>query len=452
MFDFLSEILILFIELLLCKMLCEIFGEVRHKGWINQIQFILETVCAFVVLQVLGGHLVAKEAVMICLLTAYMFWHVKIGIGKAFLLTLLYCAILISVEYVVYFFNTRYGLTDMAWAAKIHGAEYHNSHGLRGVAGGKQYSIEGVIVILLSKIVVFLCILAIRKCMRGKSTDLLSDREWIRLMIFPIFTIIIVTVLISTFRYTESLKQIITLSVGSLGMLGMNIVVFYLIRDVAERKEQIYENRIFRIQAENRAQMYRSISEGFDRQKRKTHEYKNHIICMQALLEEKQYEKLENYIKGIYGGLDGDGNAIDTNNVIVNAVLNTKYREAQEAGIVFVLRVNDLSGLRMEDEDVVTVLCNLLDNAVEACRECDGKKTIKLKFVIEDGMVKIGVRNTFQTPVVYEHGEIKTTKTSQKEEHGTGIKNIIEVIEKYDGSYVINHKDGEFYFSIVIPE
>ena len=453
MFDFLSEILILFIELLLCKMLCEIFGEVRHKGWINQIQFILETVCAFVVLQVLGGHLVAKEAVMICLLTAYMFWHVKIGIGKAFLLTLLYCAILISVEYVVYFFNTSLGLTNMAWATEIRGTEYffNDSNGLTGVVGGNQYSIEGVIVILLSKVVVFLCILAIRKCMRGKSTELLSDRDWIRLMIFPIFTIIIVTVLISAFRYIETSEQIMMLFVGSFGMLGMNIVVFYIIRDVAERKEQIYENRIFRIQAENRAQMYRSISEGFDRQKRKTHEYKNHIICMQALLEEKQYEKLESYIKGIYGGLDGDGNAIDTNNVIVNAVLNTKYREAQEAGIIFALRINDLSGLGMKDEDVVTVLCNLLDNAIEACRECDGKKIIKLKFVIEDRMVKIGVRNTFQTPVVYEHGEIKTTKTFQKEEHGTGIKNIIEVIEKYGGSYVINNKDGEFYFSIVIP-
>ena len=142
MFDFISEVLILFVELLLCKMLCEIFGEVRNKGWINKIQFILEWVCAFVVLQVLGSHLVAKEAVMICLLTAYMFCHMKIGIGKAFLLTLLYCAILISVEYVVYFFNTRYDLTDMVWAAKIHGTEYNNSHGLRGVAGGKQYSLE----------------------------------------------------------------------------------------------------------------------------------------------------------------------------------------------------------------------------------------------------------------------------------------------------------------------
>lgn len=282
--------------------------------------------------------------------------------------------------------------------------------------------------------------------------ELLSDIDWIRLMIFPLFTIIFVSVLVSVLWYLETFERIMMLSACSFGMLGMNIMVFYIIKDIAERKEQMYEDRIFRLQAENRAQMYRSISEGFERQKRRTHEYKNQIICMQALLKEKQYERLEHYIKGIYGGLGQDVNAIDTNNVIVNAVLNTKYREAQEAGIVFVLKVNDLSGLVMEEEDVVTVLCNLLDNAIEACRECDGKKVIRFKFVIEDGLVKIGVRNTFQTPVVYEHGEIKTTKTVQKEEHGAGIKNIVEVAGKYGGSYSIENKGGEFYFSIVISE
>ena len=34
---------------------------------------------------------------------------------------------------------------------------------------------------------------------------------------------------------------------------------------------------------------------------------------------------------------------------------------------------------------------------------------------------------------------------------GIGIKNIVETIEKYGGSYVIQNKNQEFYFSIMIP-
>lgn len=44
-----------------------------------------------------------------------------------------------------------------------------------------------------------------------------------------------------------------------------------------------------------------------------------------------------------------------------------------------------------------------------------------------------------------------TTK-NEEDDHGIGISNIASVIEKYDGSYVIKADDGEFYFSIIIPQ
>jgi sensor histidine kinase regulating citrate/malate metabolism len=281
---------------------------------------------------------------------------------------------------------------------------------------------------------------------------MMLDTEWLRFLFFPVFTIAVISAMLSVFDYVQTVEQANLLFVVAFGMVGMNILVFYLINDIVEREVQMHENQIFQIQAKNQLKMYRSISENFDNQKRKTHEYKNQISCIESLLEKKQYAKLEEYVKKIYGSLNSEPDAINTNHVIVNAVLNTKYKEADENGIVFVLRVNDLSQLRMDDEDIVTILSNLLENAVEACKKCEsGKRIIKLKIVNEDGMIKIGVKNTFRNPVCYENGEIKSTKTLQTEEHGVGIKNIIGVIEKYNGSYVIKNDDEEFYFSIVIP-
>ena len=45
-------------------------------------------------------------------------------------------------------------------------------------------------------------------------------------------------------------------------------------------------------------------------------------------------------------------NVIDTNHMIVNAVLNAKYQEAQESGIGVTIKINDLSGWRMAYNDV----------------------------------------------------------------------------------------------------
>lgn len=66
-------------------------------------------------------------------------------------------------------------------------------------------------------------------------------------------------------------------------------------------------------------------------------------------------------------------------------------------------------------------------------------------------MIIIAVKNTFKYDVIYENGEIKSTKTSSVNEHGVGIKNVLKIIEKYGGSYVIEDKNKEFFFSIIIP-
>ena len=48
-----------------------------------------------------------------------------------------------------------------------------------------------------------------------------------------------------------------------------------------------------------------------------------------------------------------------------------------------------------------------------------------------------------------EDGYIRTTKNN-KEEHGWGIRNIVATLEKYDAEYIIDYKNGEFVFSIMM--
>lgn len=63
----------------------------------------------------------------------------------------------------------------------------------------------------------------------------------------------------------------------------------------------------------------------------------------------------------------------------------------------------------------------------------------------------LSVRNTYGRPVQYENDEMITSKSIDPEEHGIGIKNIVSVINKYNGSHAIKVMEDEFFFSIVIP-
>lgn len=59
-----------------------------------------------------------------------------------------------------------------------------------------------------------------------------------------------------------------------------------------------------------------------------------------------------------------------------DALFNTKASEALQEGIDIDFRVNDLSTLPFEAADMVVLLSNLLDNAIEANRLYRGDKKI----------------------------------------------------------------------------
>ena len=431
MFELMQSVLLIFIEIMCCKIFYETFGKVRYKGWINVIQFILLLGSVCLLAFGFSENFVIRQIANILTLSAFMLWHVKISLKKSFALAVLFDAFLLAMDYLVYLI--------IDWLA------------LDSNLSEQLYGSGAVLAYLLVKVILFFFILVIRKQFGKKSIEMMLDTEWLRLLFFPVFTIAVIYAMLSVFEHVQTVEQANLLAVIAFGMVGMNIVVFYLINDFVEREKKLHDNKVFQIQAKNQLEMYKSISENFDNQKRKTHEYKNQISCIESLLEKKQYSKLEEYVKKIYGSMNNEPDAINTNNVIVNAILNTKYHEAEEKGIVFVFRVNDLSELKMKDEDVVTILSNLLNNAIEACELCENNKVIKFKFIQEDDMIIIAVKNTFNYDVIYENGEIKSTKTSSVDEHGVGIKNIIKTIEKYAGSYVIEDKNKEFFFSIIIP-
>lgn len=431
MFDLMQSVLLMFIEIMCCKIFFETFGKIRYKGWNNIMQFVLLLGSICFLSYCFSRHFVIRQISIILTVSIFMLWHVEISLRKSFVLAILFDALLLALDYLIYMISRWIPLDSELL--------------------GQQYVIGRSLVYLLGKVILFFLILVIRKKFGKKSMEMMLDTEWLRFLFFPVFTIAAISAMLSVFEYVQTVEQANLLAVIAFGMVGMNIVVFYLINDIMEREMKMHENKVFQIQAKNQLEMYRSISENFDNQKRKTHEYKNQISCIESLLDKKQYSKLEEYVKKIYGSMNNEPDAINTNNVIVNAILNTKYQEADSKGIVFVFRVNDLSELKIKDEDVVTILSNLLNNAIEACETCEDKKVIKFKFVKDEDLIIIAAKNTFNYDVVYENGEIKSTKMSSVDEHGVGIKNVLKIIEKYGGSYIIEDKNKEFYFSIIIP-
>ena len=433
MLNYVQGIVLTALEIICCKIFFESFGKKRYESSLRNCIIIFSTIIScYLVVLALYNKFIIKQILVIVAIAMFMSVYVKVKLIKSIVLSLLFQGLLLSIDYLTFWVN----ISLFKSIADIN----------------KSYLIGASMIVVMAKLVLFMTVVIIRKKTGDKTADVLSNADFLRFMFFPISTVFTIIALIDTSGNGANQRQNDVFLAISLCLACMNILLFYLINDILKREIRVRESDIFRLRAKNQTDMYRSISENFVKQRRRTHEYKNQILCIESLINTENYAELKNYIKNISGHLSTELDYIKTNNVIVDAILNSKYRETLEKGIIFIFQLNDLSTIGIEDEDIVVILSNLLSNAIEACEKYSGKKVIKLKFIKEGDDIIISVKNTYNGELEIRDGEIQSSKLTDNDEHGIGIKNIIDVIEKYQGSYTIQNDKEEFYFSIMLPD
>lgn len=305
-----------------------------------------------------------------------------------------------------------------------------------------------VIIALLCKTMLFIVVLAIRHFWsRGREVQM-GGPSWILMICFPILSMVILLVMLFSFLGSNSAAGYLIISFG---IMFMNIVMFQWLTFVSERDQQWNQIRLLQERNTERIQFYREASANYEEQKQIFHDYKNHIGCIQGLLENREYQEAEEYVEKMIGMLPKQMESVDVNNPIINVVLNQKYRLARMEGIAMIFYANDLADLWLEEQDIVSLISNLLDNAVEACEKLEEDRVIHIKMIREKSQFVISIRNPVSAPVRIENNVIQTDKQDKKR-HGIGLKNVQMVLDKYQGMGMMRYEDGCFYYTAVVPE
>lgn len=431
MFTYVYSIFLVIWDILCCKLFMEAFvcNNKKNKKSIDLLLLICLVIIDYLIIIFLSNNFLIKEICIIIISVLMMMFYFRFSIKKTGVLFLLFQAIALVIEYVTIIILSR-AFPEIS-----------------------EYSLEipaiSMLITSIGKILLFCFVLIIKKNFGTKNIAVFTNQEWMRFSIFPFFTVASIIAIITNWNLFNNINQENVLLCIAIGLLALNIIIFYLINDVLKREMQIREDKIFRERVKNETEMYRSISENYEKQRKRAHEYRNQVTCIVELAKNSKYDELNKYLKIVDDDIMASSDFIDTNNVIVNAILNSKYRECKNKGITFILHINDLANIKIADEDIVIILSNLLNNAIEACEESIDK-IIKFKFIKEKSNIIISVINTMQKYPKYHEGRYKTNKVS-KEDHGIGIENVINSLKKYNGSYLIEPIKNSFHFTILIP-
>lgn len=315
----------------------------------------------------------------------------------------------------------------------------------------KYYLENGVIqiiLVLLCKTVLFIIVLGIDHFWNRVREVQLARPTWILMICFPVLSMIIMLVMLFAFMGRDSSAGYLTVSFGT---MAMNVVMFEWLKFVSEKDKRWNQIRLLQERNEEKIQLYHEMSLNYEEQKRILHDYHNQIDCMQGLLKRQQYKEAETYAEKLADSLPDQIQNVDVNHSILNVVLNQKYRLAKREDISFLFYANDLSDLWLEEQDVVSLLSNLLDNAIEACGKLESGRKIWVKLVREKRQFVLSIRNTVSEPVDIQDDGIPTSK-EDKGKHGIGLKNVQMILDKYQGMGMMRYEEGCFSYTAVIPE
>lgn len=185
------------------------------------------------------------------------------------------------------------------------------------------------------------------------------------------------------------------------------------------------------------------------------HDYKNHLIAIQGLINDNAYEQLKQYVIYQQEILSKTFSTINTGHNIIDALLTDKYAVSQHAKIKFTYSIILPKPFPISDVELTDILGNLLDNAIDACKVLhdppEGMPYIHVSIMPKRNMLHFLVENSSSGNYLYNsEGHLITTKP-QKEIHGNGLIHVSNIAKEHHGFCKVIAKPDYFTVNVYIP-
>ncbi|WP_370774811.1 sensor histidine kinase [Holdemania massiliensis] len=230
--------------------------------------------------------------------------------------------------------------------------------------------------------------------------------------------------------------------------LGLSLLLYgvgsanqrFLRRSYEERMME-YQNKILVQQMEEVNNIYQ-IMRGW------RHDYHNHLQNLKAQLRMNQIPEAQAYLNELEQDLDDIYKLVDSGNLNVDAILNSKLSMALKKDIALDYKATVPPKLKVTDLDLCVILGNLIDNAMEACETVESGRFIRLYIGVFKQQLYISLSNATSEVVRKLDEEYITHKRGN---HGHGLKRINLEVEKYGGYINRKNEPGIFVTEIMLP-
>lgn len=222
------------------------------------------------------------------------------------------------------------------------------------------------------------------------------------------------------------------------------LLVFYMVSLVSKKNIQDEMLQVYRQKNEMQEKYYQMIYQKNEEIKSFQHDFHHHINYLQQQIIASNYEEAKRYIETL-SAVHEDVVQVKrefSGNPVIDAVIYGTVITNGDPDILFYYKGRVARQIGIKDIDLIVLLSNVLENAVEACELCKGAKEIHMEIAGHKDNILITIWNTCSVENLPQ-GTFCFTSKSDVEQHGYGKRNMMKIVERYDGRMEFEQKEGK---------
>lgn len=304
-----------------------------------------------------------------------------------------------------------------------------------------------LLTLFITKFLFFFVAQLFVRIVKGTDYDLKSD-EWAGItLLFLISAIVLFVAAQIQYNKADENLGIIILTAG---MTAINIFVIILIKKIDVKNKQLNTLQVLNAQHQEQEKSFRSIEGIYNNLKILKHDMKNEWLVVYNALEKGEIMRAQELLNKMVNKTDSVfEETVTLSHSSINAIVNYKLSYAKQCGIYCTSMIQDDFD-SFDDYDIVILLANLMDNAIEASETVDSPRidiTIKTKM----NYLSIVISNKIEKSVLQSNSFLETVKQN-KEKHGLGIQSIRQIADKYHGMTDFFERDNMFYADVMLKK
>ncbi|EOH91009.1 sensor histidine kinase [Enterococcus pallens] len=254
---------------------------------------------------------------------------------------------------------------------------------------------------------------------------------------------------LENYRHIYSFSFIATRIVSLIALVLILFLLSSLLKQASENMILTENKHRIEMQTQLQTEQYARILNDIETAKRNNHDLRHHLHVISRYQQEKEYEKLSEYLNRLIDVTEHEEKTIYCKNYAASALLGYYAPRIREKNIHLEHELhipNDCPTL--SDIELCVVLGNCLENAVEACeRMQEGERFIRIQSHIQGGFLKVIISNSFDGLLEEQSVRIYSSK---RIERGVGLDSVEAITQKLNGYMACRIEDHTFHTTILL--